>query len=355
MQLVRPTLEHLPRYVAALQRGWSPDNVRGAAAAEEELQRIAADPQAFVASLDDPQAKGGPVLLPDGSQVARLPSLRRWMWLDGDVVGSIGLRWTADGSPLPPHVLGHIGYAVVPWARGHGHASQALRLMLAVARERGLARVEVTTDGDNLASQRVVANAGGRWLEDFDKPAAYGGKASKRFALDTAPLAPAQVLPVALEHAEGFHACLDAVAREKRFLAQTEALPLERIRGFVQQSVADDAVQFMAVAGGRVVGWADIFGAWPAATQHCGSLGMGLLPPWRGSGVGRQLLQACLDKALTKGLTRITLEVRADNGRAIALYERLGFEREALKQRALRYDGAYFDAWQMVRLQGDAR
>ncbi|MCG2837525.1 hypothetical protein L6J37_11860 [Photobacterium sp. WH77] len=39
------------------------------------------------------------------------------------------------------------------------------------------------------------------------------------------------------EHAEGFHRCLDIVAKEKRYLAQTEALPLETIQGFVKQSV----------------------------------------------------------------------------------------------------------------------
>lgn len=191
MQLVCPTLEHLPRYVAALQRGWSPDNVRGAAAAEEELQRIAADPQAFVASLDDPQAKGGPVVLPDGSQVARLPSLRRWMWLDGDVVGSIGLRWTADGSPLPPHVLGHIGYAVVPWKQRRGHATRALALMLPLARERGLPFVWITTDPDNRASQRVILANGGVLVEHFDKGAAYGHQTGLRHRITLTQIAPA--------------------------------------------------------------------------------------------------------------------------------------------------------------------
>ena len=33
MRIVRPTLEHLPAYVAALRQGYSPDNVRGAVAA----------------------------------------------------------------------------------------------------------------------------------------------------------------------------------------------------------------------------------------------------------------------------------------------------------------------------------
>ncbi len=156
--------------------------------------------------------------------------------------------------------------------------------------------------------------------------------------------------PVALHHASGYRDCLDTVAREKRYLAQIEALPLARIEGFVADSVAQDAVQFMALDGDQVVGWADIFPAWAHAVAHTGRLGMGLLPAYRSQGTGRRLLQACINKATAKGITRIVLEVRADNHRAIGLYTALGFEHEALMRHAMRFDGQYFDAVQMARL-----
>ena len=156
-----------------------------------------------------------------------------------------------------------------------------------------------------------------------------------------------RVETVAEHHAEGYHACLDAVAREKRYLAQTEALPLEEIRAFVRESVADDEIQFMAVADDTVIGWCDIFPGWAHAVRHCGTLGMGVRADHRHRGCGRALLQACLDKARTKGITRVVLECRADNANAIALYEKVGFEHEAVKPRALRFDGVYFDAVQM--------
>jgi ribosomal protein S18 acetylase RimI-like enzyme len=162
------------------------------------------------------------------------------------------------------------------------------------------------------------------------------------------------IVPVAEHLAASYRQCLDVVAREKRYLAQIEALPLERIEGFVRDSVANDAVQFMAVDRGQVVGWADIFPSWAHAVAHCGSLGMGVLPEYRGKGIGRQLLQACISKARTKGITRIELEVRADNVRAISLYKALGFEIEAVKRNAMRFDGVYFDALQMSLLQSAA-
>jgi RimJ/RimL family protein N-acetyltransferase len=159
---------------------------------------------------------------------------------------------------------------------------------------------------------------------------------------------PIDIASIALEHAAGFHACLDSVAKEKRYLAQTQALPLERIDGFVRDSVANDAVQFFALDGAKVVGWADIFPAWADAVKHCGTLGMGIAAGNRGQGIGERLLRACLSKALTKGITRIELEARADNQRAIKLYERVGFRHEAVKRNAMRFDGVYYDASRML-------
>ena len=86
-----------------------------------------------------------------------------------------------------------------------------------------------------------------------------------------------EVVPVSEHLAAGYRQCLDAVARERRYLAQVEALPLERIQAFVRDSVAADAVQFMAVHDSQVVGWADVFPNWAHAVSHCGSLGMGCL------------------------------------------------------------------------------
>jgi predicted acetyltransferase len=182
LHLVWPAAEHLPGYVAALERGWSPDNTRPAAA-REQLEQIAADPAGFLRGMVDLEATGPPITLPDGTVAPRLPGYRKWMW-DGEFCGSIGFRWQPGTSALPPHVLGHIGYAVVPWKRRLGHATRALALLLPEARALGLDFVELTTDADNLPSQRVVTANGGILVEGFTKPAQYGGSDSLRFRID---------------------------------------------------------------------------------------------------------------------------------------------------------------------------
>lgn len=183
LELVTPDKDRLPAFVDALERGWSPDNLRGEAAAKEALARIAEDADAFLAHADDPEGRAGDVTLPDGSIVKRLPGLYRWLW-DGEFCGLIGLRWVNGTPELPPYVLGHVGYSVVPWKRGRGYATQALAMILPMAWERGLPYVDLTTDEDNLPSQRVILANRGRLLGALAKPATHGGASSLKFRID---------------------------------------------------------------------------------------------------------------------------------------------------------------------------
>src|SRR5688500_15269098 len=145
MELVWPSAERLPGYVAALERGWSPVTFRGEVAARWELERIARDPAEFVALQVDREARGPPIVRADGSRVPRLPRYRRWVW-DGEFCGVISLRWQPGTTALPPYSPGHIGFSVVPWKRGRGYAKRALAALLPGARSEGLAFVELTTD-----------------------------------------------------------------------------------------------------------------------------------------------------------------------------------------------------------------
>ena len=129
MQLLRPD----PEYLAS-----------GFEAGREELSRIHADAAAFLTSMEDRDSKGSPVTLPDGSTARRLPGFRRSLW-DGEFCGSIGLRWQPATPTLPPHCLGHIGYAVVPWKQHLGYAKSALSLILPEAKTIGFPYVEITS------------------------------------------------------------------------------------------------------------------------------------------------------------------------------------------------------------------
>lgn len=137
VELLRPSREHLPEYVRAMRNGWSPDNAGGPETARKELAEIDENPDGFV--------------------------------------------------ERPPFTLGHIRYSVVPWKRRRGYATAALGLMLQRAKDEGLEFVEITTDPENVASQRVILANGGVLVERFLKPSQYGGKEGLRYRIHTGP------------------------------------------------------------------------------------------------------------------------------------------------------------------------
>ncbi|RXT55273.1 hypothetical protein B6S44_11745 [Bosea sp. Tri-44] len=157
--------------------------------APEQLAAIAADPDLFVEGLNQ---RGGTIRLHDGSEVARLPDMIRWIIAidqpERPFVGSINLRWQEDeaGRPvteLPSHVLGHVGYTILPNHAGNGYASAALAAAVTEARAIGLPFIKITCDADNVASQRIIEKNGGRFVEGFVAPF-YGPEERLMYRID---------------------------------------------------------------------------------------------------------------------------------------------------------------------------
>lgn len=154
--LIQPDLGHLPGYIAALERGWSPNNTRDVST--EQLELYAEDPARLIYEL----TRQDGLIVIGGKHLPRLPNRVFWIW-DGEFCGTINLRYVAGTEALPSYVSGHIGYAVVPWKQRRGYATAALGMMLPVAREVGLKRVLVTCDATNEASRKVILANGGEF------------------------------------------------------------------------------------------------------------------------------------------------------------------------------------------------
>jgi RimJ/RimL family protein N-acetyltransferase len=155
---------------------------------------------------------------------------------------------------------------------------------------------------------------------------------------------------IGLEDAAGYRAALDTVAREGRYLSRLEAPPAERSLAFIQQNLEAGNPHLVAVDDGAVVGWCDIARGSSPVAAHVGRVGMGLLPDYRGQGIGTRLMGEALTAAWARGFLRIELDVYADNAAALALYARFGFEREGVRRAAALLAGRYRDICVMALL-----
>jgi ribosomal protein S18 acetylase RimI-like enzyme len=150
-----------------------------------------------------------------------------------------------------------------------------------------------------------------------------------------------EIVPIAEGHIDGFHRALDIVARERRYLAFLEAPPLEATRAFVLDNIKRGHPQFVALSAGEVVGWCDVMPMGRPTQAHRGVFGAGLLPQFRGQGIGTKLTRVALAGARAFGLHRVELTVREHNTGAIELYKREGFEIEGVQRDAVLVDGGY--------------
>ena len=151
------------------------------------------------------------------------------------------------------------------------------------------------------------------------------------------------IRPIVLADVEQFQRVTDAVMRERRFLAFVEGFPIEEAAAFVARNLRLRNPQLVADDGGHVVGWCDIRRETIPVYAHVGHLGMGLLPDYRGQGIGTRLLRAAIDEARAAGFERIELSVYGGNARAAALYRKAGFAHEGTRVRGRKLDGEYDD------------
>ena len=152
-----------------------------------------------------------------------------------------------------------------------------------------------------------------------------------------------QIRHINQEDFEGFHACFDAVARERKFLGFTEAPLLEKTREWLMSGMEAGEIRLVALDNSKIIGWCDIEISQREGFSHTGRLGMGILREYRGQRLGSRLLEETLSVAKVRGLERVELDVYASNTIAISLYKKFDFHIEGQKCKARKLDGTYDD------------
>ena len=102
----------------------------------------------------------------------------------------------------------------------------------------------------------------------------------------------------------------------------------EREASFLQEKTDSlNEIEILAIVDDKVVGTAGISEIGPKVKiRHRAEFGISVLREYWGLGLGKALMQACIQCAREAGYVQLELNVVAENERAIALYKSLGFE-----------------------------
>jgi uncharacterized protein YeaO (DUF488 family)/GNAT superfamily N-acetyltransferase len=129
-----------------------------------------------------------------------------------------------------------------------------------------------------------------------------------------------------------------------------EAVPtLEDELAYIRKFKRTGSEYFVAEAGGSIIGNVGLASGAHPQTAHVAHLGISVLAPFRGRGIGSRLLETAIEWAPLNGIRRLELQVLSNNPAARRLYERKGFGVEGCRRGAIAVDQGFVDAFLMAR------
>ena len=126
----------------------------------------------------------------------------------------------------------------------------------------------------------------------------------------------------------------------------------QEARSLEETERSGNEVELIAVIDGRIVGSAGVSAVRSRRkVAHRARFGISILKEYWGMGIGRVLMESCIDCARRAGYAQLELEVVAGNERAMSLYRRAGFEEYGRNPRGYRSAAAGYQELVHMRLE----
>lgn len=108
------------------------------------------------------------------------------------------------------------------------------------------------------------------------------------------------------------------------------------------------SIMLLAMDGDEITGIATINSSAKIKARHDGELGIVVAKKYQGQGIGTELIRQLIEWAKGNGVTtRISLDTRADNVKAVELYMKFGFIVEGCRKNSTLLNGKYYDLYVM--------
>lgn len=98
--------------------------------------------------------------------------------------------------------------------------------------------------------------------------------------------------------------------------------------GFFSFLIRQDAMFLVAEEDGQVLGYCGVL----TVLDEGDITNVSVDKKYQGQGIGKALVRGLIDKTVEAGVTTLHLEVRKSNESAIALYEKMGFEKTGIRK-----------------------
>lgn len=121
---------------------------------------------------------------------------------------------------------------------------------------------------------------------------------------------------------------------------------------FIGNAIKSENQYFViAEIDGKIIGSLNFAAGTRPRLAHIGEFGVSVLKEYWGNEIAYELIKNLIQWAKDGGtITKIDLQVREDNERALCLYKKLGFEIEGLLRRSFLINGQYYNSYYMGKI-----
>lgn len=154
-----------------------------------------------------------------------------------------------------------------------------------------------------------------------------------------------QIRPVRPDDARTLSTILNDIIREGRHSVLDRTFSPSEERAFIEGFPAEGVFLVAERDGEGVVGFQALepFLSSSCAFRHVATMGTWVKASQRGLGIGRQLTERSLPRAVANGFTKVFTDVRADNEASLAFHAALGFREVGRAVDQARYGGMSVD------------